>query len=182
MLYNCCIISLFAEKVLHVGQVPMLVIYIKLKSRLSACHANNSPGTAYINLSTAQHHKPIILLLQVCHCELMWWSDCGLKTKKWRKLKQNFIKNHSHIGQTNKWFMTNVIGSLVTFSYYLHYKRWPIKPNTFVRNHLLVKGYKNAQFLANSWWKVYGPLAKSKSANWLISVVGFNHQEYHTVQ
>ena len=28
MLYNCCIINLFAETILHVGQVPMLVLYI----------------------------------------------------------------------------------------------------------------------------------------------------------
>ena len=39
--------------------------------RLSVRHADNSPGTAYIDLSTAHYHKTIILLLQVCHRELM---------------------------------------------------------------------------------------------------------------
>ena len=41
---------------------------------------------------------------------------------------------------TNNWFMTNVIGLLATFLYYLHYRRQPIKPITFVMNQLLVKG------------------------------------------
>ena len=58
-------------------------IYIKLKScpsvHLSVRHADNSPGSAYSDLSTAYHHKPIILLLQVCHCEWMQWSDCVLQ-------------------------------------------------------------------------------------------------------
>ena len=35
--------------------------------------------------------------------------------------------------------MTNVIGFLATFLYYLHYKRQPIKPITFFMNQLLVK-------------------------------------------
>ena len=37
--------------------------------RLSVRHAVNSPGTTNMDISTAYHHKPIILLLQVCHCE-----------------------------------------------------------------------------------------------------------------
>jgi len=54
IIYDYCTISLFAEMVLHIGQVPMLVsIYIKLKSCSSVCHAVNSPGTINIAISTA---------------------------------------------------------------------------------------------------------------------------------
>jgi len=45
------------------------IFYVYKAEKPSVClsvrHANNSPGTAYINLSTAHHHKTIILPLQV---------------------------------------------------------------------------------------------------------------------
>ena len=37
----------------------------KRKFSLSVLHADNSPRTANIDTSTAQHHKPIICLLQI---------------------------------------------------------------------------------------------------------------------
>ena len=64
-----------------------------LKSHPSVClsvrHADKS---AHINTLPASLHKPIILLLQVCHCNLIQYQIAfcsGLKTKKWRKLEQD---------------------------------------------------------------------------------------------
>ena len=39
----------------------------------------NSPDTDDIAISTTYHHKPIILLHQVCHRESMQWSACVLR-------------------------------------------------------------------------------------------------------
>ena len=46
--HDYCSMSLFAEMVLHVGQVLMLVIY--KAENLSICHANNFPRTADIHI------------------------------------------------------------------------------------------------------------------------------------
>ena len=54
-------------------------IYVKLKSCPSVCHTDNSPGTSEIDISTAHHYKTIILLLHVCHREVMRWSACVLQ-------------------------------------------------------------------------------------------------------
>jgi len=45
-----------------------MLVYIYKAEILSVRHADNS---AYIDLSTVYHYNPIILLLQVCHRELM---------------------------------------------------------------------------------------------------------------
>ena len=58
------------------------------------CHAVNSPGTADIDISTAHHHKPIILLLQVCHHELMQWSACILQWVEDEEVEKNQATFH----------------------------------------------------------------------------------------
>ena len=55
------------------AQRKVVSIYIYKAEKLSVClsvrHADNLPGTANINITTAKHPKPVIFLLQVCHRE-----------------------------------------------------------------------------------------------------------------
>ena len=41
LMYDCCIISLFAETVLHIGQVPMLVTYIIMNTQCTGTFVVN---------------------------------------------------------------------------------------------------------------------------------------------
>ena len=55
-----------------------------------------------IAILSTKHHQPIILLLQVCHRELMQWPPCVLQRVEGdevEKLEQHSIENHSHIAQ-----------------------------------------------------------------------------------
>jgi len=104
--YICSVYSLllqyklFAETVLHIGQVLMLV-YIKLKSRPSV-----TPIT-HLGLPTSTYQLPNIINPSSSYFKFVTASECGdqvvfcsrLKTKKWRKLEQHFIENHSHMAQ-----------------------------------------------------------------------------------
>ena len=82
--------------------IAMYYLYTYKAEILSVCHAVNSPGTVEIAILIAYHQKPSstsfkFVTTSQCGDQLAFYS-C-LKTKKWRKLEQHSIENHSHIAQ-----------------------------------------------------------------------------------
>ena len=75
--------------------------YIKLKSRPSV-----TPIT-HLGLPTSPYQLPYSIHKSPSYFKFVTASECGdqvafcsrLKMKKWRKLEQHFIENHSHMAQ-----------------------------------------------------------------------------------
>ena len=76
-----------------------IYIYIKLKSHLSSVMLLTRLG-----LPTSPYQLPNIINQSFSYFKFVTVSECSdqiarLKTKKWRKLKQHSIKNHSRMAQ-----------------------------------------------------------------------------------
>ena len=83
-----------------------LSIYIKLKSRPSVCLSVTL--ITHLGQPTVIYQLPIIINPSSSYFKFVTVSECGdqiafcsgLKTKKWRKLEQHSIENHSHMAQS----------------------------------------------------------------------------------
>ena len=82
-----------------------LSIYIKLKSRPSVCLSVTL--LTRLGLLTSTYQLPNIINPSSSYFKFVTTSECGdqitfcsrLKMKKWRKLEQHSIKNHSRMAQ-----------------------------------------------------------------------------------
>ena len=82
-----------------------IYVYIKLKSRPSVCLSVTL--LTCLGLLTFTHQLPNIINPSSYYLKFVTASECGdqitfcsrLKTKRWRKLKQHSIKNHSCMAQ-----------------------------------------------------------------------------------
>ena len=76
----------------------MLSSSIKLKFCLSVRHADNSPGTAEIDILTASHPSSSYFIPQG-NVVICLRSTAGWKWRSGEKLEQHSIENHSHIAR-----------------------------------------------------------------------------------
>ena len=86
-----------------------IYIYIKLKSYLYVCLSIQSFVTLItpLVLLTSTYQLSTIINSSFSYLKFVTTSECGdqiafgsgLKTKKWRKLEQHSIENHSHMAQ-----------------------------------------------------------------------------------
>ena len=93
---KCAYINGFL-KLVHIS------IYIKLKSCPSVCLSVTL--LTCLGLSTLPYQLPNIKNPSLSSFKFVTASKCGafysrLKTKKWRKLEQHSIENHSHMAQS----------------------------------------------------------------------------------
>ena len=85
-------------------------IYIKLKSRPSVCLSVRPSVTPLtrLKLPTSTYQLPNIINPSSSYFEFVTVSECSdqivfcsrLKTKKWRKLEQHSIENHSYMARS----------------------------------------------------------------------------------